>query len=459
MINLLGSLSLSLRIFIIVIGGVAIALALSHLHHTKERSHLIDGSLTDNASQHLVDIARALSGMQPSARMSALVSLSSEVWSFDYNQDSLISDELFIPEASPVHEVYDSPQVVEKLTSGLDQHAAVIGAWTQTFHDCPSAPRCPIIVSARIRFNDGQKVMLHYNAVPKDRKQHGLFHLIRYGDILVLSFMTVVAWAIVLLSLRPLKRMTKALERFGNDISQPGLDVSGPPEVRLAAETFNAMQGNIRELMAERTHILSSVTHDICTPLTRMRLRIESCSDEDLRSRLRGDIKAIQHLIDEGLELSKSLYSVEQKKSIDLHSLLQSICDDLIDAGYDVAFDESSSNGLVVFGHPLALRRIFDNLLDNAVKYGTSAHVSLSKRENMAWVKIRDIGPGIPEYRLQDVLKPFVRLETSRSRETGGTGLGLSIVANLIKTQGGVIEMTNHPEGGLVVLIGLHLEG
>ena len=174
---------------------------------------------------------------------------------------------------------------------------------------------------------------------------------------------------------------------------------------------------------------------------------------------MRGDIKAIQHLIDEGLELSKSLYSVEQKKSIDLHSLLQSICDDLIDAGYDVAFDESSSNGLVVFGHPLALRRIFDNLLDNAVKYGTSAHVSLSKRENMAWVKIRDIGPGIPEYRLQDVLKPFVRLETSRSRETGGTGLGLSIVANLIKTQGGVIEMTNHPEGGLVVLIGLHLEG
>jgi len=244
--------------------------------------------------------------------------------------------------------------------------------------------------------------------------------------------------------------MAQAAEDFGRDIAaHPPMDVSGPTEVRRAAQAFNAMQERILSYMAERTQILSAVTHDLKTPLTRMRLRLEHCADEPLKDKLLGDVAAMQSLVDEGLELARSLDTSEVTKPVDLGALLESLCDDAAEAGQAVRFDVSRGQRALVAGRPNALRRVFTNLIDNAVKYGHYAHVSLERRDGMARVRVRDGGSGIPEEHLLDVLKPFVRLEASRSRDTGGTGLGLAIAANLLKSQQGTLTLRNLPQGGL----------
>jgi signal transduction histidine kinase len=250
--------------------------------------------------------------------------------------------------------------------------------------------------------------------------------------------------------------MTRAVEAFGLDIDQPPLDDTGPVEVQRAIRAFNTMQERIRGFMAERTQILAAVTHDLKTPMTRMRLRLEHCQDAELKQKLLADLAVMQSLTDEGLELARSMSSGQPLAILDLGALSQSLCDDLADAGQPVMHSEAPA-GLLVRAHPPTLRRVLENIIGNAVTYGESAAVSLSRQGNRACIEVRDQGPGIPEDQLANVLKPFVRLETSRSRETGGTGLGLAIAANLLKSQHGDMALDNPPDGGLRVRITLPL--
>jgi len=142
-------------------------------------------------------------------------------------------------------------------------------------------------------------------------------------------------------------------------------------------------------------------------------------------------------------------------QAVDLDALLQSLCDDAAEAGLDVAYQETTECGIIVMGRPNRMVRVFENIIDNAVKYGHYARVSLVQQGTMALVRIRDGGPGIPDESLQEVLRPFVRLDASRSRDTGGTGLGLAIAVNLLKVQQGSLSLRNHPQGGLEVSVQL----
>jgi signal transduction histidine kinase len=269
-----------------------------------------------------------------------------------------------------------------------------------------------------------------------------------------------VCWFAVRLALRPLQRMSAAAEAFGRDIRQPPLETSGPSEVRQAAQAFNAMQERVRSFMAERTQILAAVTHDLKTPMTRMRLRLENCNDEALREKLAGDLSAMQTLVSEGLDLARSLDSSEPDARIDLGALLSSIADDAADAGQPVTFSPPDTGGtLLATCRPNGLRRAIENLVDNALKYGQHAEISLVRSPHRASIHIRDHGPGIPEDQLEAVLRPFVRLETSRSRDSGGTGLGLAIANNLLSAQGASLKLANLPAGGLDACIELPLAG
>ena len=165
----------------------------------------------------------------------------------------------------------------------------------------------------------------------------------------------------------------------------------------------------------------------------------------------------MQNLVDEGLELARSMHSLEPHQLLDLGAMIHSICDDLIDTGANIEHqDLLDSKPMLVNVQALALRRILENIIDNALKYGNRAHISCEvKDDRVVNVYIADQGPGIPEAQLECVRKPFMRLEESRSRETGGTGLGLSIATNLIKTQKGDIYLHNLPEGGLRVTVSL----
>jgi len=223
--------------------------------------------------------------------------------------------------------------------------------------------------------------------------------------------------------------------------------------VRIAIRAFNAMQRRLHQHLHEQTHMISAITHDLQTPMTRLRLRLDEVSDEHLRARLLADWRAMREMVDEGLELARSTGAREEFVQLDVDSLIESIVEDAQDMGHKASFDRAA--GLDIRCRPQMLRRCVQNLVDNAIKYGGSAHLSTIASADGLLIEIRDHGPGIPENRLEDVFEPMVRLEESRSRETGGTGLGLTIARILARRNGGEVRLRNAPEGGLVATIAL----
>jgi len=272
--------------------------------------------------------------------------------------------------------------------------------------------------------------------------------------ILVALFMisiAVLAYLVARMTTRPFKQLAQAAQDLGQDINRPPLDLTGASEIRQASAAFNAMQARIRQYIFQRTQMLAAITHDLQTPLTRMRLRLEKVSDGELQERLIGDLSAMQEMVREGLVLARSMDTTEAMQMLDLDSLLDSVCDDASDAGQQVTLEGKAT--MAVLGRPLDLRRCLGNLIDNAVKYGRDARVCVDRINGTARVRIRDSGPGIPRSELGRVFDPFYRVETSRSRESGGTGLGLTIARNVTEQHGGSITLTNHPEGGLEVTL------
>jgi signal transduction histidine kinase len=261
----------------------------------------------------------------------------------------------------------------------------------------------------------------------------------------------VLAYVVARLAGAPLKRLAKAAAELGQDLDRAPVEVSGPAEVRGAAEAFNAMQRRLQQHVSERTNMLAAITHDLQTPVTRLRLRLEKVEDEALREKLIADLAAMKALIDEGLELARSAETSEPKVMLDLDSLLESLVEDAVDAGGNAVFEQGSQ--AVMQLRPLAIGRLFSNLIDNALKHGGSARVSAAKIGGHVTVRVRDNGPGLPEDMLEKVFDPFVRVEGSRSRETGGAGLGLTIARTLAEKNGASLKLRNHPEGGLEAVV------
>jgi signal transduction histidine kinase len=259
------------------------------------------------------------------------------------------------------------------------------------------------------------------------------------------------AYVVARKTTRPLKQLAQAAKNLGNDINHAPLDLTGADEIRQASAAFNAMQARIRQYIFQRTQMLAAITHDLQTPLTRMRLRLEKVGDPDLQERLIGDLSAMQAMVREGLDLARSMDTTETMQKLDLDSLLDSVCADAADASQQVTL--SGRAGMALLGRPLDLRRCLSNLIDNAVKYGRRARVTVDRASGAARIRIRDDGPGIPDAEQARVFEPFYRIETSRSRESGGTGLGLTIARNIAEQHGGSIALANHPDGGLEVTL------
>jgi signal transduction histidine kinase len=244
---------------------------------------------------------------------------------------------------------------------------------------------------------------------------------------------------------------------------QPGtrrvaLDESGPSEVVQAARAFNAMQTRIDAHLSERLHLLAAISHDLQTPITRMRLRVEQVSEPGLRERVEADLDDMQALVEEGLAYAHTTQADrEPARPIDLHALLDGLVCDAVDAGHTVTL--LGRHEAPVVTRVLALRRLMANLIGNAVKYGGGGPVDVSvcAEGDELKIAVRDRGPGIPADLLQDVLKPFYRVEPSRSRETGGTGLGLAIAHQLSLALGGRLELVNRKGSGLEAALWLPL--
>lgn len=268
---------------------------------------------------------------------------------------------------------------------------------------------------------------------------------------LFLILIAILAYLVARMATRPIRSLAHAATALGRNIDQPPLPETGPTEIRLAAHAFNAMQARIRRQIQHRTHMLAAVTHDLQTPLTRLRLRLEKVAEPELRQKLVDDLAVMQGMVREGLDLARSMDSSEKLQALDIDSLLDSVCADAADAGQDVVLEGSTR--AFVTAQPGALRRCLTNLVDNACKYGQLARVSMALEPQGVVIHIRDRGPGIPDAELDAVFEPFYRLEASRSRDTGGTGLGLTIALNIAENNHGQLKLRNHPEGGLEVTL------
>lgn len=248
---------------------------------------------------------------------------------------------------------------------------------------------------------------------------------------LQLTVLAVLTWAAVRLATRPLAQLARAADALGPEFKGGPLPEDGRLEVAQAAAAFNAMQRRIADHLAERTRILTAASHDLQTPITRMRLRADLLDSPALRDKLHGDLNAMQVLVQEGIAYARSTQGVtEDACRVDLHALLDSLVCDYLDAGEHLRLVSRIEHAIVT--RPNALRRIVTNLVDNALKFGDNAEilVEASPREHVSIV-VRDRGPGIPPSELSAVLQPFYRVESSRNRHTGGTGLGLAIAQQL----------------------------
>ncbi len=254
----------------------------------------------------------------------------------------------------------------------------------------------------------------------------------------------------------PLRLFARAAERLGVDVDAPPLPEAGPREVRQAARAFNEMQRRIGRFVEDRTQMIAAISHDLRTPLTRMRLRAEFIEGTEQQGKMLHDLDEMEKMISSVLSFARDAAADEPREVVDLTALLQSVCDDAADAGQEVEVKADGRTALSC--RPTALRRALTNLIDNAAKYGERARVELEKIDDQIVVCIDDDGPGIPESECEKVFEPFYRIERSRSRETGGVGLGLSVARTIIRAHGGDIEVVNRPEGGLRLRVNLPCE-
>jgi len=295
----------------------------------------------------------------------------------------------------------------------------------------------------QVRLTDGASVVVHARRVGMPVSRWVMWLLAVQLVVLALC-----AWFAVRLVTRPLAQLAAAADDLGPDLKPQKLAEEGPTEVAHAARAFNAMQQRIGGYMAERVEILAAISHDLQTPITRMRLRTDLMDNEHDRGKFRQDLDAMNSLVREGVTYARTLHgATEPPLRMDADALLESMVADYEDAGKQVHLEGRA--GTPIVSRPNALRRIVMNLVDNALIFGSDVRVRVQAGDGQLAIAVVDNGPGIPPGELEAVLKPFYRVESSRNRSTGGTGLGLAIAHQLAMAMGAELKLQNRPEGGL----------
>ena len=271
--------------------------------------------------------------------------------------------------------------------------------------------------------------------------------LVLLGTVILLSLVAV-RWAT-----GPLSALATAAEELGQDINRPPLPETGPVEVRRAARAFNTMQQRLSRFISDRTRVFAAMSHDLKTPITRMRLRTEMLEDDAVRIKFARDLEEMESMVTQTLEFMHDTSAGEPVQRVDIMALIESLQDDYRDTGRPV--DVEGGVVSAYSGRPLALRRCLTNLIENAIRYGERATIKVEDGAGEITIRILDEGPGIPEAELDQAFEPFFRGEASRSRDTGGTGLGLGIARNVARAHGGELVLRNRAGRGLEAILTL----
>lgn len=311
-------------------------------------------------------------------------------------------------------------------------------------------PERGVWIQVEIALNDGRWLAVERH-LPRE-----LF-LSPFRLMVSLAVLLLAAIAVSLLAVRwltrPLSRLAGAAEHLGRDLDQAPLAEEGPDEVRRAVGAFNTMQVRLQRLVNDRARLLAAISHDLKTPLTRMRLRSALLDDPNLRDRLEADVDEMTRLVETTLEFARDATGEEPVVPLDIDALVGSLQADCEEAGQSVAVEGQSD--IPYPGRALALRRALTNLVDNALAYAGTATIEVADTPRVLELRVLDRGPGLPDDDLERVVEPFQRGEVSRSKATGGTGLGLAIVRDIAHVHGGELALANRPGGGLVATLRL----
>ena len=334
----------------------------------------------------------------------------------------------------PLHHLQDRLREV----LGTSRHVLVTGDSVQTPDGLPAS------IQVAMTLSDGQRVIASHH-FPDESALLPSRHLpLLTGYFLAIGLITLLAmrWAV-----RPLQRLARAADSLGRDLSGAPLAETGPREVRQAARAFNTMQSRLASYLNDRLRILAAVSHDLKSPITRLKLRAEMLQDESQREKFLRDLEEMETMIGATLDFLRGESRQESGVLLDINALVSTLRDDMQAMNSVVEVDGEASHPLLA--RPQALKRCLANLLDNAIRYGGKASVTLEDSAESLTLYIDDNGPGIPDSEQEQMFEPFRRGEASRNRATGGTGLGLAIARNLARAHGGDVTLSNRPEGGL----------
>lgn len=447
------------RLFLILVGGMVLASSLTYALVHWERSAELTTYRQRTDAERLASMIRLVDAFPADARSAAQQALDRQRMRISFVPPVDQSDGTPAPEvAEALSTILGGDRLVDLARLGEEPCRFSSSATEQAVSKAIDCRVTVYRVNAKLQDGTPLSIEASLRALRSEPIIVRPYALLLFVALVIISVLIAVRVAT-----RPLRRLEQAAEALGRDLDRPPLDESGPRELQLAARTFNAMQARIHAYVAERTHMLAAITHDLKTPLTRMRLRIEQVTQEPLKAKLAQDVGGMLGLIDDGLALARSLDDSTPLVEVDLRSLVDSVCADALDSGIDVHWESGFESVplLRVTGRPDSLRRVFANLIDNAAKYAGRVEVDLAAENRSgalyAAVGVLDRGPGVPEQHMDDVLKPFFRVEQSRSRDTGGSGLGLSIAANIMRAHGGELRLRNRQGGGLEVRVFLRV--
>nr|CRH06117.1 putative integral membrane sensor signal transduction histidine kinase [Candidatus Magnetococcus massalia] len=346
----------------------------------------------------------------------------------------------------------EHPILVEVLPTSTEQHP-MQGMRQMMRHRHHMAGGGPLFnhgfsYIARVQLSDGRWLAYH-NHLPEEAFIWP-WHLL-WSILILIVVVTALAFLAVRLVTRPLARLAGAARALGHDLRSPPLDQSGSREVREVVTAFNAMQARIVQHVQERSAMLAAVSHDLHTPLTRMRLRVEMLKEAKLRDALLGNLTEMENMTESAMDYIQGSEGMEEVRLTDLPSLLEELEESWREIGQDVTVQCCDLSPFPLM--PRSFRRALSNLIQNGVKYGKRVEVKATMHGERLRISVADQGPGIPEDQMERMLRPFKRLDASRNSKTGGTGLGLSIVDSIVQAHGGKLTMRNRPEGGLEVIL------
>jgi signal transduction histidine kinase len=461
--------SLFSRLVLVQLSVLLIALLTSFGIHMHERGEELAQASGMQAAQRIADIVRLLDPLSPAERLRIVQAFSAPPLTISLDQKPLQPHQI---EGGARSALFGA--VLQRLLGGERRATVAVNEDSLPVpykpHGAPPLGKGPpadypgmgtgtgmhfgakpgLAFVAQVQLKDG--VLIRFESRQSAQTTGWPYRLLASLAVLLLAVVAVsllaVRWAT-----RPLKALADAADELGRNPDRPPMPEQGPVEVVRAAHAFNTMQQRLTRYVRERAATLAAMSHDLKTPLNRLRLRAELLDDSEVKDKISRDLAEVEAMVQSTLEFMRGGESSEKTQPLDVMALVESLAADAQDIGGTVAVEGATARPYV--GRPQAMKRCLGNLLDNALKYAGAVSILVEDDEDRLVIRLRDNGPGIPEAVLERVFEPFFRVEGSRNRDTGGTGLGLSIARNIAQLHGGNLILRNRNGGGLEAILTL----